>query len=66
MIEKCGCCNGVGQVFMLRPTAGPSQIEDCSNCGGSGVVLVLGDAFTITFKRRDELPLAILKPKAGA
>ena len=55
MFEKCGCCLGTGQVYMYRPTTGPSQIEYCSNCDGTGMVWNFG-TFSITFKRNDELP----------
>lgn len=62
MFEKCGCCKGVGQIYMSRPTTGPSGIESCSNCNGSGIVFILG-AFNIGFKRSDELPKVIYKDK---
>lgn len=60
MFTKCGCCNGVGQVYIHRPTTGPSGIEDCSNCGGSGLIWASG-IFSINFKRNDELPKTIFR-----
>lgn len=60
MIVKCGCCNGVGKVFMHRPTTGPSQIEYCSNCNGNGFVITTADLF-VSFKLSNELPLVRYK-----
>ncbi len=61
MLTKiCGCCNGVGKVFMVRPTTGPTQVEDCTNCGGNGVVINM-DNFVISFKRYDEFPKTMMK-----
>lgn len=53
--EECGCCNGLGEVLMVRPMTGPTQIERCTNCDGFGVVFQVG-TFVITFRRSDELP----------
>ena len=64
MHEKCGCCNGVGKVFMVRPTAGPTQIEDCWNCNGTGLIFQVG-TFFITFKRVDELPRVTWRRPTG-
>ena len=54
-LEKCGCCNGIGQVFMHRPTTGPSQIENCFNCQGNGFIITTADLF-VSFKCINELP----------
>ena len=55
-IEKCGCCNGVGKVYIHRPTTGPDGIENCFNCHGNGYVITTANLF-VRFKRNDELPL---------
>jgi len=57
VFESCGVCKGHGEVLVIRSTAGPTQVEQCSNCGGPGRTLKPG-SFTITFRRDDELPPA--------
>lgn len=53
LIVKCGCCNGIGKIYVYRLTT--FGIEDCSNCGGFGEYLNAG-LFVISFKKIDELP----------
>jgi hypothetical protein len=55
MFVECGVCKGQGQVLIVRPTTGPTQVETCTNCGGNGAVLKTG-SLVVTFKRSDELP----------
>lgn len=62
-MEKCGVCNGQGQVYISRPTCGPSGIEPCTNCQGTGHLLIAG-SFTVAFKREDELPPVRFKTDA--
>lgn len=63
--QECGVCRGQGMVFMVRPTTGPTQLEACLNCGGSGQHLTIG-ALVISFKREDELPLTIFRRRRAA
>jgi hypothetical protein len=60
-MTECGVCKGQGRVLIVNPTAGPPQeIQTCTNCGGQGMVWVMG-TFAITFKRSDELPPTVRK-----
>jgi hypothetical protein len=62
-MTECGVCNGKGQVYISRPTCGPSGIELCINCQGTGHLLIAGSS-TVAFKREDELPPVRFKTDA--
>ena len=55
MFRTCGCCGGIGKVWVIKSTCDITHMEDCSNCNGSGIVFST-ENLNISFKRNDELP----------